>query len=354
MRNRHFPDKAVDLLEQCVAHAISLGKVQVEMGDAQEVAQRMVGMPLGLDERLSSLENTLVERALLSDEDVHTLVNRLQVTLRGLDLRPTRPNAVLLLTGQVAESSEGLAEAIAGALFGSPDRVIAIDFSRFAHPEDINLLVGAPPGYVGYSESLPIHRLVQIPWSVLRFENIDACHPGIREVVTRALAEGFITDGRGKSIYLSDAVVLLTAHLAQDQQRGLGFAPVEAGINVNLFQQAETFLGPELVSQVDLIAAGVKESEDTQRRWIEKHLLLDLSERYIKQGLKLEWDRSAIDWLVSQQGLQINEREWERFVDGHLSPAIIPYLPKAGEEKVLRLAVRYENERIAVDPLLQG
>ena len=243
MRNRHFPDKAVDLLEQCVAHAISLNKVQVELEDAQKVAQRMVGMPLGLDERLTTLENVLVERALLSDEDVHALVNRLQVTLRGLDLRPTRPNAVLLLTGQVAENSEGLAEGIASALFGAPDRVIAIDFSRFAHPEDINLLVGAPPGYVGYSESLPIHRLVQIPWSVLRLENIDACYPGIREVVTRALAEGFITDGRGKAIYMSDAVVLLTAHLIQSQQRGLGFAPVEAGATANLFQQAENSSG---------------------------------------------------------------------------------------------------------------
>ena len=105
---------------------------------------------------------------------------------------------------------------------------------------------------------------------------------------------------------------------------------------------------------MDLVAGEIKENEVTRRRWIEKHLLLDLSERYLKQGLELEWDRSAVDWLTSQQNLQINEREWERFVDGHLTPAIIPYLPKAGENKVLHLAVRYVNEQIAIDPLSQG
>jgi ATP-dependent Clp protease ATP-binding subunit ClpC len=311
----------------------------------------MIGMPIGLEERLQSLQKTLSDRALLAEDNIRVLANRLQVTLRGLDLRPTRPNSVILLAGKAAENSEGLAEAIAQALFGSADRVIGIDLSRFNHPEDLNLLVGAPPGYVGYSESLPIHRLVQIPWSVLRFEGIDSCHPAVKEVITRALADGFITDGRGKAIYLSDAVVLLTARLILERHHRLGFAPVEAAPNTNLFQAAENLLGLELVSQVDLIANEIDGSDDARRRWIEKHLLVDLSERYLKQGLKLEWETSAVDWLMSQQNLQVNEREWERFVDGHLSPAIIPFLPETGKERLLRLAVKYSGAKIAVDPL---
>jgi ATP-dependent Clp protease ATP-binding subunit ClpC len=149
MRNRHFPDKGVDLLEQCYAHAITQNSDSVDLAGAQVVAQRMVGMPLSLDKRLANLRDCLNQQAVLPTKAVGQLMDRLQVTLRGLDLRTTRPNAVVLLSGDAAHISERLASTLAEALFGSPDRVITIDFSRMWHAEDINLLVGAPPGYVG-------------------------------------------------------------------------------------------------------------------------------------------------------------------------------------------------------------
>lgn len=95
LRNRFFPDKAVDLLEQCVANSVAQGKKVVEPADAQNVAQRMVGMPLALEERLATLKERLYERALLTDDDAEALLRRFEVTLRGLDLQPSRPNAVV-------------------------------------------------------------------------------------------------------------------------------------------------------------------------------------------------------------------------------------------------------------------
>ncbi len=59
LRNRNFPDKAIDLLEQCVAYALTQGKQVVEQADAEQVAQRMVGMPLDFDVRLSGLRERL-------------------------------------------------------------------------------------------------------------------------------------------------------------------------------------------------------------------------------------------------------------------------------------------------------
>ncbi len=116
MRNRHFPDKAVDLLEQCVAHAVMQNRTTVELGDAQEVAQRMVGMPLGLEERLAKLQKELTSQALLGQGEIDALVSRLKVTMRGLDIRSNRPNAILLLTGEVRNNSDQLARTIADAM----------------------------------------------------------------------------------------------------------------------------------------------------------------------------------------------------------------------------------------------
>jgi len=351
MKNRQFPDKAVDLLEQSIAHAVAQGSPVLNMSEAQEVAQRMVGMPLSLENRLTSLQTVLQEQGLMRPEEVGGLLNRLQVTMRGLDLRASRPNAVLLLSGAAAELSETISRTVAGSLFGDAERVIAIDMSRMQHPEDISLLVGAPPGYIGYSERLPLHRLIQIPWCVVRFENIDQCHPSVRAVINQGLQEGRLTDGQGKSIYFSDAVVVLTAEVAIKVQRSLGFQlKEEQGVEVSdVYKAVAETIGNELASQVDLFMPGIQPAT-VSKVWLKDHMLADLAERYLKQGLQLNWDTSLVDWLAESRNQFLSERDWERWIDYSLSPAIVDYLPKPGGPKVSQVNVSMEQDTIKVVP----
>ena len=353
LRNRFFPDKAVDLLEQFVAHAIAHGKTAVDQATARAVAQRIVGMPIAIEERESALRDSLLERSLLADEEVRSLVNRLRVTMRGLDLRPSRPNAIILLIDELAENGEALSVAISESLFGAAERVVTIDFSRFTQAHDITMLIGAPPGYVGYSETLPLHRVAQMPWCTLRCENIDACHPAILEVLTNALAEGFLTDARGKRIYLSDTVVVLTAGVKIESKRRVpGFQQKKeeaAPARSTARGVAERALGAELVDQCDLVCAEVLTSEQASRHWLRKHLLADITERYHKQGLLLHWDESMIDWLMRQKSAYNNERDWERFVDERLSPLLIHQLPCGGDEGIKSLVLKCDGDAIQVD-----
>jgi len=350
LRNRFFPDKAVDLLEQCIAYATTQGKHTVELVDAKSVAQRIVGMPLAPSDRLNRLREQLSESALLTEEDMYALLDRLEVTMRGLDLRPARPNAVVLLIGNATAGSEMLAEMIAETLFGSAGRVIVIDFSRFVHPADVTMLVGAPPGYVGYNDVLPLHRVIQTPWCVLRCENIHACHPQVLEVLRQALADGFLTDAQGKRIYLSDTVVLLTAKIALTSSPLLGFRlPEDSSTAPNAHWAAEKALGAEFVAQVDLICAEAPALEVAQRDWLEQHFLTELSERYRKQGVHLFWDRSLVDWLMSQRSAHANQRDWERLVDERITPLLIPYLPAADQKEVRSLLVKYKGGRIHIE-----
>ena len=355
MRNRYFPDKAVDLLEQCVAYAITQNKTTVAQADAETVAQRLVGMPVALGEQIQVLRSRLGERALLAEDDLSALSNRLEVTLRGLDLRPTRPNAVVLLLGEVANTSDSLAGIIAESLFGAAERVVEIDFSRFTHPEDITMLVGAPPGYVGYSDALPLHRVAQMPWCVVLWKNVHACHPQVRLVLEQALADGLLTDARGKRVYLSDAVVLLTAEITLRTQRSLGFQLTEAvaarsaRATADIDRAAEGVLGAGFIAQVDLICSQAPTSDEARRRWLRQHLLSDLAERYRKQGVDLHWDESLLAWFLNQEQDPTAERNWERLVDERLSPLLIRYLPQEGGKEARSLLVRYEGDGIRIE-----
>lgn len=353
MRNRHFPDKAVDLLEQVYAHAVAAEKNCVDMADAQNVAERMVGMPLTSTERLTELENALRSRRLFTDVEIHELISRLQVTMRGMDMHTSRPNAIVLLAGEASENGEAIAELIAQVLFGEKERVISIDFSRFGQPEDISLLLGSPPGYVGYNDPIPLHRLIQIPWCVLFFDQIDLCHPRIREVVAQALLDGWIMDGRGKTIYLSDAIVILTSGFSLQSHRGFGFTPENEPLtSEDVFQAVASRIGDNLTERVDLFAFGLANEQGVSIDWLKNSFLAGLSSRFLKQGVRLMWDQTLIEWMAShQQANQLTEQEWETWVDRSLAPTIIPHLPALRLSTAKDLLVKVEDNRLVIGQL---
>lgn len=356
MRNRYLPDKAVDLLDQCVAYAHTNGREVVTLADAMAVAQRMVGMPASIEERAVALRQELANRVALPQEDLAGLVNRLEVTLRGLDLRPARPNAVVLLLDAAAEQAGALAEVVAETITGSIERVVAIDFSRFTDHWSLSMLLGSGPGYVGYEDAAPIHAISQTPWCVLLCRNIDAAHSSVQAVLAQALADGFFTDAASRRVYLSDTVVILTAGISVGGTAGeIGFgagrgAPNAADAAARAIAVARPVLGDALLNRCDVVCARTIATSAAQRTWLETRLLQDLAVRYLKYGITLDWEPAVIEWLA-QSGA--TGGGWEKLVDDRLAPLLIPHLPDAepfaGDQRpAIALTLYVDNGEITV------
>jgi ATP-dependent Clp protease ATP-binding subunit ClpC len=336
LRNRAFPDKAVDLLEQCVAHAVVEQKSEVGLADAKVVAERMIGMPIELGERLAGLESRLVEEGLLLPEDAEHMSERLNVTMQGLDVRPERPNTVLLLMGPAAAVADSVSIAVAEELLGGTSRIVDLDFGQFTDSEDVNTLLGPPPGYIGFEGRRPLHALMQMPWAVLVCRNVDRCHPEIAAILAQALADGVVTERSGRRIYLSDAVIVLTAGGgAGGPRQPIGFLPQEekssqAEESGGLRARAAKVLGQGFVGQVDIICDRIPEAGSGARNWIERSLLADLSERYRQRGLEVEWDAGVVDWIVEQRKLLPQRCDLVRMVEDAFGSALLPHLPSPG------------------------
>ena len=354
LRNRHFPDKAVDLLEQCVAHAVATGKTALDPVDAEAVAERMIGQPLAADAANETLTTRLAERTLLLPEDSLAIVNRLSVTARGLDVRPSRPNAVVILLGKAAHQRDALAETLAETLFGSADRVVSIDFFRFVTQYDVSQLLGSAPGYVGYSDSLPIHRLLQMPWCVLCCDNVHVSHPAARDILAQALAAGVITDASGKRIYLSDVIVLVTAAGGEvaTARSVRGFRPrdsvEETPETPDARAQAEGVLGAEFVALADVVCADVVPADAARARWVEDHLMSSLAERFRRQGLSLSWDPAVVGWLLARTA-RSGQLGVERLIDEQVSSLLISHLPPTAEAGLRAVILSCEGDRLRVE-----
>jgi ATP-dependent Clp protease ATP-binding subunit ClpC len=333
MPDRRYPDKAVELLEQVVAHAVATGRPAATPEDVDVVGRRLTGLPTDVGRRLDDLAGRLAAADLLSPADVDAVIERIGVGMRGADVRRERPNAVVLLAGEVARAAPALAAAIADGLFGSPDRVVTIEAGRMTQDHDVAMLVGAPPGYVGYSDDLPIHAIDRMRACVVLVEDVDRAHPVVLDVLGRAVGSGILADGAGRPIHLSETIVLLATASAAAARRRLGFDPSASAADDaaggtrggaaagRAAIDPRALLGPLLGDEVDVTASEAP-GAGSREAWIARTLLPAVARRFAERGVTLTWDPAVVGHLAAQGPPGTQGRAWERYLDDELGPLV--------------------------------
>src|SRR5712675_731796 len=67
-----------------------------------------------------------------------------------------RPAGVFLLLGPTGTGKTKTVEAIADLLHGSEKKIVKIDCGEFQMEHEMAKLIGAPPGYLGHRETVPL------------------------------------------------------------------------------------------------------------------------------------------------------------------------------------------------------
>ncbi len=340
MRNRYRPDKALDVLQHALAKArvAALGSIGVEQ--VHQVVRRMVNVPLDAKElaaRLETLQQELEEQAGVAAETAAAICKRLRVTMRSMDLHPTRPNTVLLAIGR-GDAPVALARLISEVVFGPEVPLIEQDMSILQHPGDVNRLVGTAPGYVGYDVPLQLHlQLAQRPFSVVLFRGADLAHPAVQAALAQALQEGFLLSSAGVRVYLSDAVCVLTVTTGERHaSRILGFiTESEPGVR----EPAITNLTPELSACIDVVCELEAPAARRRDRWVVQHLLEPLARGYQSEcNITLVWDETVPAWLAERAAaLEGDSRAVEKFFETEVEPVVVATIDDTASGATYRL-----------------
>jgi len=68
-----------------------------------------------------------------------------------------------------------------------------------------------PRGIVGSERGgILTEQLRENPYTVLLLDEVEKASPYLMNIFLQAFDEGWLTDGRGRRVYLSDAIVIMT------------------------------------------------------------------------------------------------------------------------------------------------
>ncbi len=305
IHDRHFPDKAIDVLDEAGSRAQIAGEKQVTLERVYQVASQITGVPLSqLSEtegaRLLLMETHLKGRIIGQEHALKMVSRAIRISRSGLK-DPKRPIGSFLFMGPTGVGKTETVKALAEFMFGSPEDVIVLDMSEFMEKHNASLLVGAPPGYIGYENGgLLTERVRRKPYSIVLLDEVEKAHPDVFNMLLQVLEEGRLTDGMGRNVDFSNTIIVMTSNLGAEASRrgGFGFAqqsdPVAAQgqRERQMLGAMEEFFRPEFINRLD----GVAVFEPLSKEQLTK--IVDLELRKVNalaegRGISLEFTQEA-------------------------------------------------------------
>ena len=156
-----------------------------------------------------------------------------------------------LLVGEPGVGKTELAKQLAESLGVS---LIRFDMSEYSEPHTVSRLIGAPPGYVGFSQGGQLTEQVTAhPYCVLLLDEIEKAHPDILNVLLQVMDNGTLTDNSGRKADFRNVILIMTsnagARMISRNVIGFGEAKSEGDDTAEI----KKYFSPEFRNRLDAI-----------------------------------------------------------------------------------------------------
>ncbi len=227
-----------------------------------ELVQAWTGIPAGRmrsDEIRSvlALRDALERRIIGQSHALEAIAQAIQVSRAKLT-DPRKPIGVFMMVGPSGTGKTETALALADALYGGEQNLTVINMTEFKEEHKVSLLMGSPPGYVGYGEGGILTEAVRRrPYSIVLLDEMEKAHPGVQDVFYQVFDKGTMKDGEGRDIDFRNTVVIMTSNQGSDLITQMfadpDTAPEPAGLAAALRPELLKYFKPAFLGRVTIV-----------------------------------------------------------------------------------------------------
>lgn len=221
----------------------------------------------------------------------------------------------LLFAGPSGVGKTELAKVFGKTLAGK--NVIRLDMSEYSEAHSVSKIVGAPPGYVGYSDNKTVlEEIRNKPFSVLILDEIERANTSIINLLFQILDNGKIKDAKGVDVYFNNVVIIMTSNI--------GFDEINVGFNknINSATKLKEYFSIPFINRIDnIISFNNLEEEDIKK--LAKNKIDKLILKYHKK-IKVKVDDNIIEEIVRLSNYkEFGARKIDKIIKNKLESMIV-------------------------------
>ncbi len=272
---------------------------EVTEDDIARIVSKWTGIPVSKMmasemEKYTRLEEILSEQVIGQNDAIRAVSNAIRRNKAGIgDER--RPLGSFLFAGPTGVGKTELAKVLASFLFDDEKALMRIDMSEYMEKFSVSRLIGAPPGYVGYDQGGQLTEVVRRrPYSVILFDEVEKAHPDVFNILLQVLDDGRLTDGQGRIVDFTNAVIIMTSNLGSE------YLTTTESFEESRHKVEEVIrksFRPEFINRIDDIIVFHRLERAHLNRIVELQLKL-LRERLNRKGITLTYDDAATEYIT--------------------------------------------------------
>ena len=324
--DRCLPDKAIDLLDEAGAYAMTANEKKVTRRTIDKALSDICKTDVqasdeNVKDDLYNMESRLKNKIYGQDEAIKTITETILMSKAGL-METGKTIGSFLFVGPTGVGKTELSKVLAQQLHVPLHR---FDMSEYSEKHSVAKLIGSPAGYVGYDDGgILTETIRKNPYCVLLLDEIEKAHEDIYNLLLQVMDYAVISDNKGRKVDFRNTVLIMTSNAGARyaHKASVGYErKVNAG--TAMAKEVKKVFAPEFLNRLSSVVV-FNDMDEKMAAMILDDKINRLESRLQARGIKLVIETEAYSRLLSEGfSPEYGAREIERVLNSRLTPMLM-------------------------------